>query len=198
MNTSHLDNIETRLTPEDRLKKTQPALYIAQQLGRDSVSPLSGRIYEGGKRPSHVDVPLRGLKSGIQYMMSRPTKLTALGDADAQYKVIRNYFIALKEWQAEAWEDPGDYILLRGAGLWAVCFIGQEVIDRALSKGRFASEDMLRILRSGKKWDWSTKGDFQGLSGRGGAVKISEKVTSEFPDEKGVSVKALYKQIMGT
>jgi DGQHR domain-containing protein len=198
MNTSHLDNIEIRLTAEDRLKRTQPALYIAQKLGRNGDSPLYGRVYEGGKKTTRVDIPLRGLKTGIQYMLSRPTKLTALGDADAQYKVIRNYFVALREWQLDAWENPGDYVLLRGAGLWAVCFIGQEVIDRTLSKGKFAPEDMLSVLRSGKKWDWSTRGDFQGMSGRGGAVRVSEMVTREFADEKSVSVKDLYKQIMGS
>ncbi len=198
MNTSHLDNIETRLTPEDRLKKSQPALYIAQQLGRDTASPLFGRVYEGGKKVSRFDIPLRGLKSGIQYMMSRPTKLTALGDADAQYKVICNYLIAVKAWQPEAWNNPKDFVLLRGAGLWAVCFIGQDVIDRTLSKGKFAPEDMLAVLRSGKKWDWSTKGAFQGLGGYGGAVKMSSMVTNEFADEKSVSVKDLYKQIMGS
>lgn len=198
MNTSHLDNIELRLTPEDRVKRTQPALFIAQTLGRDDSSPLYGRVYEGGKKMSRVDIPLRGLKSGIQYMMSKPTKLTVLGDVDAQYKVVRNYFEALKQWQPDAWENPKAYILLRGAGLWGVCFIGQEVIDRTLSKGLFASQDMLAVLKSGKQWDWSTKGDFQGMSGRGGATKISEMVTREFADDKSVSVKALYKQIMGS
>jgi DGQHR domain-containing protein len=198
MNTSHLDNIEARLAPEERIKRSQPALYIAQTLGRDSASPLCGRIYEGGKKTSRVDIPLRGLKSGVQYMMSRPTKLTVLGEVDAQYKVIRNYFNALKEWQPDAWENPKEYLLLRGAGLWAVCFIGQEVIDRTLSKGQFSAQDMLAVLKSGRQWDWSTKGEFQGMSGRGGAVKISEMVTREFADEKSVSVKALYKQIMGS
>jgi DGQHR domain-containing protein len=198
MNTSHLDNIESRLTAEDRLKRSQPALYIAQQLGRAEESPLFGRVYEGGKRTSRVDIPLRGLKSGIQYMLSRPTKLTVLGDADAQFKVVRNFFEAVKLWQPDAWENPKDYLLLRGAGLWAVCFIGQEVIDRTLSKGLFSAQDMLSVLKSGKQWDWSTKGDFQGMSGRGGAAKISEQVTREFADDKSVSVKALYKQIMGS
>lgn len=197
MNTSHLDNIEARLTPEEKFKRTQPALFIAQQLGRDEASPLCGRIYDGGKKKSQADIPLRGLKTGIQYMLSRPTKLTVLGDAEAQYKVIRNYFNALRLWQPDAWETPASYILLRGAGLWAVCFIGQEVIDRTLSKGVFSTKDMLVVLKSGKKWDWTSKGDFQGMSGRGGAVKIAELVTREFADDQSVSVKALYRQIMG-
>ena len=53
-----------------------------------------------------------------------------------------------------------------------------------------------QILKSGKDWNWRNEGDFQGLSGRGGALKMSQKVTSEFQDEKGVSVKELFKRIM--
>jgi hypothetical protein len=57
------------------------------------------RVYEGGRKTHGQDIPLRSLTSGIGYMLSRPTKLRALRDADAQYKVIRNYFEAVKKWQ---------------------------------------------------------------------------------------------------
>lgn len=196
MNTSHLDNIEARLTPEDHLKRTEPDLFIARQLGRDETSPLFGRVYEGGKRPPGAHIPLRTLRTGIGYMLSRPTKLTALREADAQYKVIRNYFSALRDWQPQAWVEPGKYLLLRGAGLWAACFIGAEVIDRALGQAKFGASDMLGILKSGRAWDWSNKGDFAGLSGRGGAVQISNKVSSDLHVEGGISVKSLYEKIM--
>ena len=83
MNTSHLDGIEVRLTPEEELKKRNPELYIAQRLHRDTKSPLNGRIYEGGKKPVGVDIPLRGMKTGIQYMLSRSTQLPRLADAEA-------------------------------------------------------------------------------------------------------------------
>ena len=75
-------------------------------------------------------------------------------------------------------------------------FIGAEVIDRTLRDGNFKADSMLKVLRSGKNWDWSNRGEFRGLSGRGGAVTMRDKVAAEFPDEKGVSVKELFKQIM--
>jgi DGQHR domain-containing protein len=196
MNTSHLDNIEARLTPEDRLKREEPDLYIARSLGHDPASPLYDCVYEGGKKMAGSIIPLRTLRTGITYMLSRPTKLTALRDADAQYKVIRNYFQAIKKWQPQAWTEPNKYLLLRGAGLWGICFIGAEVIDRVLARGKFRTDEMYRILKSGKDWDWSNAGDFQGYSGRGGALKISNNVTAEFQDESGVSVKALFGKIM--
>lgn len=196
MSTSHLDNITVRLSQESILKRKEPDLYIAKTLAEDQSSPLHGMVYQGGKQVAGTPIPLRSLRSGISYMMSRPTKLTALNDPDAQYKVVKNYFEAVRRWVPEAWTNTKDYLVLRGAGLWGICFIGAEVIDRALAEGKFRPEDMIKILRSGRTWDWSNGGDFRGYSGRGGAVAIRDMVVAEFQDEKGLSVKELFKKIM--
>lgn len=196
MNTSHLDGIEVRLTPEEQLKRRQPELYIAQKLGSDSDSPFYGRIYQGGKKPSGVDIPLRGIKTGIEYMLTRSTQLPRLDDAEAQYRVIRNYLSAFKRWQPKSWSEPKEHITLRGSGLWAVCFIGAHVIDRALHQDKFDADAMLTILKSGKEWDWSKKGDFKGLGGRAGALEISKLVTAKLQDETHISTKELFEKIM--
>jgi DGQHR domain-containing protein len=196
MNTSHLDKIDARLAGQQTIRKSSPALYIAEQLANDKESPFWKLIYEGGRRQAGTFIPLRTLKSGIEYMFSRPTKLNALNDVDAQYKIIRNYFIALQRYEPDAWVQPERYLLLRGAGLWGACFVGAEVIDRTLGQGKYKTEDMLKILKSGKKWDWTNSGEFQGLSGRGGAVRIRDLVVGEFADESGVSVRSLFQKIM--
>lgn len=196
MNTSHLDGIEVRLTPEEQLKRHNPELYIAQQLSEDPASPLHGRIFQGGKKPVGVDIPLRGLRTGIEYMMSRSTQLPQLEDAQAQYRVIRNYFGAVKKWQPAAWAAPKDYILLRGSGLWAVCFVGAQVIDGALLGGEFKVSQMLSILKSGKDWDWGKNGDFKGLGGRAGALEISKRVTRMLQFGSRISTKQLFDKIM--
>jgi DGQHR domain-containing protein len=196
MNTSHLDKIEIMLTPEELLKKRNPELYIAQRLSHDSASPFHGRVFEGGRKPVGADVPLRGLKTGIEYMLSRSTQLPHLDDAEAQYRVIRNYFEAVKKWQPKAWSTPREYIMLRGSGLWAICFIGAQVIDRALMQGQFKATNMLSILRSGKDWDWGKKGDFKGLGGRAGALEIANRVTKKLLDENRMSTKELFDKIM--
>jgi hypothetical protein len=196
MNTSHLDGIEVRLTPAEQLKRRNPDLYIAQRLNSDSASPFHGRVFEGGKKQVGVDIPLRGLKTGIEYMLSRSTQLPHLEDAEAQYRVVRNYFEAVKKWQPKAWSSPKDYIMLRGSGLWAICFIGAQVIDRALQQDEFKAAQMLAILRSGKDWDWGKKGDFKGLGGRAGALEISKQVTKKLQDENRMSTKQLFDKIM--
>jgi DGQHR domain-containing protein len=196
MNTSHLDGIEVRLTSEEELKRRNPELYIAQRLHHDPKSPLHERVYEGGKKPVGIDIPLRGLKTGIEYMLTRSTQLPRLEDAEAQYRVIKNYFDAVKQWQPKAWSSPKEYILLRGSGLWAICFIGSQVVDRALQQDHFDAKHMISILRSGKDWDWSRKGDFIGLGGRGGALEISNRVTRKLLDDNRMSTKQLFDKIM--
>ena len=196
MSTSHLDQIQVRLTPAEELKRKSPGLFIAEKLGRDGKSPLHDRVYFGGKKGAAWAVPLRSIRTGIDYMLSRSTQLAPLGDPDAQYKVVRNYFQAVKKWQPKAWSSPRDYIVLRGAGLWAICFIGASVVDRALLDGKFGVEDMLRILTSGKTWDWTNPGDFKGYSGRGGASEIAKQVTRAFHDPNRLSSEDLLQKIM--
>lgn len=196
MDTSHLDSIEVRLSPEDLLKKKSPDLYIADKLGKEPDSAFFNRVFEGGKKASSTDIPLRSLRTGIEYMLSRSIQLPRLEDAEAQYRVIRNYFSATKLWLPDAWANPKDYLLLRGVGLWATCFIGAHVIDRALQNEKFDADYMLEILRSGKDWDWTKNGEFKGFSGRGGAVQISNMVTQKFHDENRLSTKDLFEKIM--
>jgi len=196
MNTSHLDKIEVKLTAEEELKRRQPELYIAQKLSKAEDSPLKGLVYEGGKKPTGVIIPLRGLKTGIQYMLSQSIQIHRLPDTEAQYKVINNYFKAIKQWQTVAWENPKDHIILRGAGLWGICFLGAQVIDRALSNSKFKIEDQLNILRSGKEWDFGKNGSFKGYSGRSGALEISNKISRNIIDETNISTNELFDQIM--
>lgn len=198
MDTSHLDKIELRLSGEEIIKERDPALFIANQLADDKDSPIKGLVYQGGKRPPGAFIPLRTLHTGIEYMLSRQTRLTAIGGVDAQLVLVKYFLSALKIWVPEAWERPRDYLLLRGAGLWGSCFLGAEVVDRALAAKDFSSDAMVRILRSGRRWDWSRSGDFQGLSGRGGAVKIADRIIRELADEHGVSMKDLMAAILNT
>jgi DGQHR domain-containing protein len=195
MNTSHLDGIDVRLSPEDELKRRQPELFIGKELNTDKTSPFYQRIYDGGKKPAGVDIPIRAIKTGLQYMYSRSTQLHRLNDADAQYIVIKNYFNAIKKWIPDAWSEPKDFIALRGVGLWALCYLGSQVIDRGLLNGKFDEETFLDILNSGKEWDWSNKGDFKGFSGAQGAQEISNKIARHLKNTNQISTEELLREI---
>lgn len=196
MNTSHLDGIDVRLSAEDELKKRQPELFIGKKLGSDTESPFYQRIYDGGTKSIGVDIPLRAIKTGLQYMFSRSIHLPRLNDTDAQYKVIRNYLSAVKNWIPEAWSRPKEFLALRGVGLWAICYLGSQVIDRGLLNGKFDIQTFLDILNSGKEWDWSNKGDFKGYSGAQGAQEISNKIARHLNDSDQISTQDLLDEIM--
>lgn len=196
MDTSHLDKIELRLSGEEAVRGRDPALFIASKLADDDDSVLKGFVYQGGKRPPGTFIPLRTLHTGIEYMLSRQTRLTAIGGVDAQLVLIKNYFSALKNWVPEAWTQPKEYLLLRGAGLWGSCFLGADVIDRALAVKDFSPGSMLKTLSSGRKWDWSRNGEFAGFSGRGGAVKVADQIIRQLKDEHGVTMKDLLAEIL--
>ena len=195
MSTSHLDNTQLRLSSGTELARRDSMLCIANKLSNDSDSPLFGVVYDGGRTDVQRFLPLRSLKTGLEYMFSRPTKLNALEDRDVQAAVVKNFFIALKRWQPEAFRRPKEFLLFRGAGFWGACFLGAEVIDRALSDGKYKPEDMLRVLRSGPDWDWSKTGPFQGLSGRSGAVRIRDTIVAELENGEGMSLRAVMKRI---
>jgi hypothetical protein len=196
MNTNHLAKVQVRLTPEEKLKQKSPILYIAHKLGEDPKSPLYNRINYGSKKNERFDIPLGTLKTGMEYMLSRTKELQLL-DVDGQYKEIRNYFSAVKKWQPTAWSKPKEYLMMRGAGLWAICFIGAYVIDRVLLASKYKTEDMLAILNSStKKWNWSTSGHFKGYSGRDGALEITKMIVKKFSDPNRPTTSDLYKRIM--
>jgi hypothetical protein len=125
-------------------------LYIVQKLQKDKSSPLHNLIHEGGK--VHKGATLSGLtvanlSGAIRDMLSRSAKLSQFPDADAQYKVIKNYWLAVKKWLPAAWKRPRDFMIFKGVGLYAISYVGIEIIDRSLLKGKFGSEDMLSYLQ---------------------------------------------------
>lgn len=196
MNTNHLAKVQVRLTPEEKLKKKNPVLFIAHKLGDDPKSPLYNRINYGSRRNEQLDIPLGTLRTGIEYMLSRTKELQLL-DVDGQYKEIRNYFAAVKKWQPVAWSKSKEYLMMRGSGLWAICFIGAHVIDRVLLAQKYSADDMLGVLNSSKrKWNWSTDGDFKGLGGRDGALEITKKVVKSLTNANQQSSSDLYQRIL--
>jgi hypothetical protein len=54
----------------------------------------------------------------------------------------------------------------------------------------------LKVLKSGREWDWTGQGQFKGLSGHGGATKIRDMVVGEFKEEGKVSIKRLAARII--
>ena len=198
MNTSHLQNITARLLGDKLLKVQNPALYIVQRLIKDKKSPLYKRVHEGGqaqKGATLSGLTIANLRSAISDMLTRSAKLAQFPDADAQYKVIRNYWDALKKWLPKAWNSPRDYAIFKGVGLYAISYVGIEVIDRSLLKGKFSSDDMLEYLKQMPS-EPLAKGATAAYSGRGGGRKLANDLIANLEEEGEVSLSKLQRLIL--
>lgn len=199
MNTSHLQNITARLLGDKGLKVQNPALYIVQKLMKDETSPLCGMVHEGGKvrkGATLAGLTIANLTSAVRDMLARSAKLAQFPDADAQYNLIKNFWVALKRWLPEAWNRPRDYMIFKGVGLYAISYVGIEVIDRSLLKGRFSSDDMLEYLKQVPPEALATK-ETSPYAGRGGGRKLANDLIANLEDEGEVSLAKLQKLILG-
>ncbi len=198
MNTSHLQNITARLLGDKVLKVRNPALYIVQRLMKDKTSPLYGKVHQGGKVEKGATLSgltIANLTSGVNDMLTRSTKLAQFPDADAQYKVIKNYWTAVKKWLPKAWNSPKDYTIFKGVGLYAISYVGIEVIDRALLKGKYSSEEMLDYLKQMPSESLASGGT-AAYAGRGGGRKLANDLLANLEEEGGVNLSKLQQMIL--
>jgi len=198
MNTSHLQNITARLLGEKVLKVRNPSLYVVQRLQKERTSPLFGVIHEGGKPrkgATLAGLTTANLTNAIQDMLSRSAKLAQFPDADAQYTIIKNFWKAVKKWMPEAWKRPRDFTIFKGVGLYAISYVGIEVIDRSLLKGKFSSKDMMGYLSQIPKEQFSAKGTLA-YAGRGGGRKLANDLIADLEDEGEISLSKLQQMIL--
>ena len=198
MNTSHLQNIEARLLGTKLLKIQNPALYIVQKLMKEKTSPLYKKVHQGGrvqKGATLSGLTVANLTSAVRDMLTRSTRLSQFPDADAQYKIIENYWAAVKQWIPKAWSNPRDYSIFKGVGLYAVSYAGIEVIDRALLKGKYSSQDMLEYLNQ-MPTESLAKGGTAAYAGRGGGRKLANDLIANLEEEGEVSLSKLQKLIL--
>lgn len=199
MNTSHLQNITARLIGETAQKVQNPAAYIVQRLQRDKTSPLFQKMHEGGVRPGTTlsGLTIANLTNAVRDMLSRSAKLAQFPDADVQFEVIKNYWIAVKGWLPDAWKRPGDFIIFKGVGLYAVSYLGIEIVDRCLLKAKYQPKDMLRYLKQIPESSlFASKGKSL-YAGRAGGRKLANDLIANLEEEGEISLNKLQKMILG-
>jgi DGQHR domain-containing protein len=200
MNTSHLQNITARLLGEKALKVQNPAAYIVQRLQKDKTSPLYQGMHEGGKvrkGATLTGLTLANLTNAVRDMLSRSAKLAQFPDVDAQFEIIKNYWKAVKKWMPEAWKRPSDFLIFKGVGLYAISYLGIEIIDRCLLKGKYSTQDMFKYLKQLPETDvFSSKGG-SAYAGRSGGRIMANDLISNLEEEGEISLSKLQKMILG-
>lgn len=200
MNTSHLENITARLLGEKALKVKNPAAYIVQRLQKDPESPLRDKIHEGGiirKGATLSGLTIANLTLAVKDMLTRSAKLSQFPDTDAQFEVIKNYWKAVQKWLPDAWKHPRDYIIFKGVGLYATSYVGIEVIDRCLMKGKYEPDDMLVYLKQIPNTTLISTKTGLAYAGRGGGRKMANDIIANLEEQGEVSLNRLQKMILG-
>jgi DGQHR domain-containing protein len=200
MNTSHLQNITARLLGEKALKVQNPAAYIVQRLQKDKTSPLYLGMHEGGKvrkGATLTGLTLANLTNAVRDMLSRSAKLAQFPDVDAQFEIIKNYWKAVKKWMPDAWKRPSDFLIFKGVGLYAISYLGIEIIDRCLLKGKYSTQDMLKYLKQLPETDVFSSQGGSAYAGRSGGRIMANDLISNLEEEGEISLSKLQKMILG-
>ena len=157
-------------------------------------------MHEGGKVRKGATLSgltLANLTNAVRDMLSRSAKLGQFPDVDAQFEIIKNYWKAVKRWMPEAWKRPSDFLIFRGVGLYAISYLGVEIIDRCLLKGKYSTNDMLKYLKQLPETDvFSSKGGSP-YAGRSGGRMLANELISNLEDEGEISLSKLQKMILG-
>ena len=200
MNTSHLHVLQNRLTPEQQEIKENPDRWIAMRLAEEADSPWHGLVHLGGSKQSARlqgltrSVSLASLQAGVKRTLQKSQYIHDLTDIQAQYALIRNYWMAVKKVFSEEWANPKEYLLLKNVGVWSVSFLGGTIIDRCVPRGKFTPDDMAYYLTQCRaRWDWDKRvatGDrsVAGMSGNRAAMIVAAAMAEELTDESGESV----------
>jgi DGQHR domain-containing protein len=200
MNTSHLKNITARLLGEAALKQTDPSLYIVRKLQNDRTSPFYQKIHEGGKirrKATITGLTSANLNNAIRDMLSRSSKLGNFPDADVQFELIKNFWLAVKKWLPDAWKRPVDFIIFKGVGLYAISYLGIEIIDRCLLKQKYQVDDMYAYLEKLPNKEVFTSRGGMPYAGRAGGRKIASDLIADLEEEGEISLSKLQKMILG-
>lgn len=208
MNTSHLDNIVFRSTPQLKIMDTRPELWISERLHEDPESPFLGLVYKGGVRSqgSQRFINLRSLKNGVELMLSSGKALKTMPGSSgtvvpAQYALIRNYWNAVKKIYSSDWNK--DSLLLKGVGYRAMSIAGGYIIDRLLPEGKTESKDMETFVErtrktrfdDGRTLDWSKSGPASSYGGMKGVGQVADLVIASITGVDESTVGSLAKEV---
>jgi DGQHR domain-containing protein len=199
LNSSHLDILKHRLTPEETEIKDHPERWIAKKLTDDAASPWHGLIHEGGaKKGARTQgltrpVNFASIETGVARTLAKSQYIDDLTRIEAQYGVIRNYWAAVKSVFSKEWADVKNYLLLKNIGVLSLSILGGTIVDRCIPRGTVSPEDMSYYLRQARDvfdWQKDASGDrsLAGMSGNRAALIIAGQMAAQLSDRSGTSV----------
>jgi DGQHR domain-containing protein len=191
LNTSHIAYLRSQLTPDEVEMLHHQPRWIARQLATDAASPFNGLVHMGGSkqgtRAKGIARPINftTLESACRRLLAKSQYLDDLKTPAARYGLVRSYFKAVQATWPEAFEQPQEFLLIKGTGLLALGLFGAAVIDRCMASGEVGQDDLAIMLAPAKDvYDWSRNADKNGIVGMSGnraALLISGELAAKLP-----------------
>lgn len=207
LNTSHLSWLRSQLTADQVLIRDHPEQWIAGKLAEDRVSPWYGLIHMGGSKRGAREqglvrpVNLKSLEGGVKRTLAKSVYIDDITDAAAQYVLVRNFWVAVKEVFEEEWAKPKEYLILRNLGVLSLSALAGTIIDRCLARQKTSDKDMKRYLEQCRgAWDWRTDAtgerSVSGMSGNRAALIIAGTMAEDLTEDDGINFGDLTRQLV--
>lgn len=186
MNATHLQQAEVRVLSDRELSQEEPALWLANQLVQDSGSPLHNKVATGSGPKGPYLLKLNQLTAFVEQFRAYSNLLHLVPDLANQYKILREFWRSVEKAFHFVFANPGDYIVLKSPGLYALGIVCATIVDYGLPNGKITStgdltdlglfDSKLMIAATSFKWASGQAGDFYGLQGQSGGKAIAERV----------------------
>lgn len=208
LNTSHLSIMQSKLTPEQEEIRDFPWRWIAKRLAEHPESPWHGLVHLGGsKKGSRVQglsrvVNFSSLESGVNRTLKKSQYIHDLTDSEAQYRIVRNYWVAVKRTYSHEWSAPKEHLVLKNLGVQSFSILGGTIIDRCMPRGKVQVEDFEIYLRQTQGlFDWrgdaTGEGSLRGMTGNQAATIVAAEMAKQLSDETGLSLANLQAELLG-
>lgn len=171
LSSSLTDYHESKLL--DDLSAEAPHLYIGRRLNEDPVSPWYKMIRYGGENISGPKrrASLRMMQKTVATFFAM-TRGQHLGNIEDRYKLVLNFWIAVKETFESEWADHRHHLLTKGVGLYSLMPLLGDIVKKNPSAS-FTKDFFKKILAPLQgTFDWSSGGRFAYVGGRKGANDV--------------------------
>jgi DNA sulfur modification protein DndB len=171
LSSSLTDYHESNLVSD--LASDAPHLFIARRLNEDPDSPWFKLIRYGGETTSGLKrrTSFRMMQKATLRFLSQ-TKRASLGDVNAKYSIVCDFWRAVKELFPAEWTDHRHHLITKGVGLHSLMRILGDIILRD-GPGAYSVEYFQKKVQDlVGKIDWGVNGPFADAGGQKGVQEV--------------------------
>ncbi len=157
-------------------QQDNPHLAIAGELNKDPNSPWYQAVNTGGISQTTPGtkrkVNLRTFQQAVHTLISGPRCQNS--EYDTKYQAVKNFWQAVANTFADAWQNHRKNLLTKGVGIAAVASVGRSVIEECLAKNDISVAAMATYLKKLEGLEWGNKtSPLAYVGGRKGAVAVA-------------------------